>query len=154
MNGISLTSGEIYVLQAPMRTKEIDRLAEDVVVDEAGVDGEEAHQRDQIPPVEEVVPNLVVRLAGNQLFLLDDAPQGKEEGDGAVAGVPKHDGKQEGEGDDGEDGGVHLAVGGHAVGVDQRLEGGGELVGAEKSWRGLRGLRRKLISWSQKSNSS
>ena len=35
--------------------------------------------------------------------------------------VPEHDGEQEGEGGDGEDGGVHLPVAVHAVGVHQAL---------------------------------
>ena len=43
--------------------------------------------------------------------------------------VTEHDGEEEGEGDDGEDGGIHLPVAGHPVGVDERLEGVGELVG-------------------------
>lgn len=37
-------------------------------------------------------------------------PQRKHEHEQAVANVAKHDGKQEGEGDDGEEGGVGLTV--------------------------------------------
>jgi hypothetical protein len=39
-----------------------------------------------------------------------------------VAGVAEHDGEQEGERNDGEDGGVGLAVPGHAVSVNQFLQ--------------------------------
>jgi hypothetical protein len=42
---------------------------------------------------------------------LEDAPEGEEEHECAVARVPEHDGEEEGEGDDGVDGGVRLPVG-------------------------------------------
>ena len=42
--------------------KDVDWFGEDIVVDEPGVDGEGAHQGNQVAPVEEVVPNLVIRL--------------------------------------------------------------------------------------------
>lgn len=49
--------------------------------------------------------------------------------------VAKHDGEQEGKGNDGVGGGVHFSVGGDSVGVVQRLKGGGELVGVVISGR-------------------
>ena len=49
-------------------------------------------------------------------------PAPEERHNDAVPQIPKHDGEEEGEGDDGVHCGVHLAVGGHAVGVDQGLE--------------------------------
>lgn len=42
----------------PRRTKDVERLGEAVVVNQARVDGEDAHKEDQIAPVEEGVPNL------------------------------------------------------------------------------------------------
>ena len=45
--------------------------------------------------------------------------------------VPEHDGKQEGEGGDGEDCGVDLPIGVHSVGVHQVLVASGVLVGPE-----------------------
>ncbi len=50
--------------------KDIHGLGEDVVVDEPGVDGEDAHESDEVAPVEEVIPDLIVRLPGFQLLLL------------------------------------------------------------------------------------
>ena len=52
---------------------------------------------------------------------LIDHEGGCQQEDGAVTRVPEHDGEQEGEGGDGEDGGVHLPVAVHAVGVHQAL---------------------------------
>jgi hypothetical protein len=50
--------------------KDVHGLGEDVVVDEPGVDGEDAHERDEVAPVEEVIPDLIVRLPRFQLLLL------------------------------------------------------------------------------------
>lgn len=57
-----------------------------------------------------------------------------------MACVPEHDGEEEGEGDDGEDGGIHLPVCRHTVGVNQLLEGVGELICPEEGRRRLGGL--------------
>ena len=54
--------------------------------------------------------------------------------------ITKHDGEEEGEGDDGVGRGIHLAVGGHAVSVYKRLETLGELVRAVVRRRVLEGL--------------
>ena len=80
------------------------------------------------------------------LFYLQDAPEGEKEHERAVAGVPEHDGEEEGEGDDGIDGRVGLPVGGHPVGIDESLEGAGELVGAEEGGRRLR-VRHLVQNW-------
>jgi hypothetical protein len=48
-------------------------------------------------------------------------PEGEEEDEESVSGIAEHDAEQEGEGDDGEDGWVHLLVVCHAVVVDQSL---------------------------------
>ncbi len=50
--------------------KNVHGLGEDVVVDEPGVDGEDAHERDEVTTVEEVIPDLIVRLPCFQLLLL------------------------------------------------------------------------------------
>jgi hypothetical protein len=50
--------------------KDVHRLGEDVVVDEPGVDGEDPHERDEVATVEEVIPDLIVRLPRFQLLLL------------------------------------------------------------------------------------
>ena len=38
---------------APRRAEDVDRLGEDVVVDEAGVDGEQTHHQDDVATAEE-----------------------------------------------------------------------------------------------------
>ena len=38
---------------APRRAEDVDRLGEDIVVDEAGVDREQAHQQDDVATAEE-----------------------------------------------------------------------------------------------------
>ena len=45
-------------LDAPRRTEDVERLGEAVVVNQARVDGEDAHEEDEVAPVEEGVPNL------------------------------------------------------------------------------------------------
>ena len=106
----------------PGGAKDVHRLREDIVVDEPGVDGKDAHQEDDITTVEEVVPYLVVRLSCHQLLLFDNHVESKAKHDDAVASISKHDGKEEWEGDDGEDCRVGLSVRGDSVGVDESLD--------------------------------
>lgn len=58
--------------------------------------------------------------------------------------IAEHDGEEEGEGDDGEYGGVDFLVPGHTVGIDDELEDGGEGVGFEEC-RGVSGFRRSVL---------
>lgn len=51
-------------LDAPRGPKDVKRLGEAVIVDQAGVDGEDAHEQDQVAPVEEGVPDLVQENKG------------------------------------------------------------------------------------------
>ncbi len=44
-----------------MRSEDVERLCEDVVVDEAGVDREEGHGQDDVAAAEEDVEDLVLR---------------------------------------------------------------------------------------------
>lgn len=48
-----------------------------------------------------MVTHLIVRLLGEQTFLVKDHPKGCQEHHGPVTTVSKHHGKQEGESDDG-----------------------------------------------------
>jgi len=56
-----------------------------------------------------------------------------------MAEITKHDGKEEGERDEGVRSGVDLLVAADTIGVDDDLEGVGELVGTEERRRGARG---------------
>lgn len=48
-------------LHVPCRTKDVKGLWETVIVYQAGVDGEQAHQQDDITPFEERVPDLHIK---------------------------------------------------------------------------------------------
>ena len=48
-------------LDTPGRAKDVQRLGEAVVIDQARVDGEDAHEEDEVAPMEEGVPNLAPR---------------------------------------------------------------------------------------------
>ena len=45
-------------VDAPARSEQVEGLGEAVVVDEAGVDGEHAHQQDDVAALKEGVPDL------------------------------------------------------------------------------------------------
>uniref|UniRef100_A0A1I8J5W1 Secreted protein n=1 Tax=Macrostomum lignano TaxID=282301 RepID=A0A1I8J5W1_9PLAT len=118
-------------LDAPAGAEDVHRVREHIVIDEASVDGEQAHQQDDVAAVEEGGPDLRGLGGGRQLALAQHHPQRRQEHQGAVPEVAVHHGKEEREGDDGEWRGVRLAVGGHAVRVDDVLEADRQLVDAE-----------------------
>ena len=74
-------------------------------------------------------------LAGHQVH-------SKEEHQQAMAHISKHDGKQEWEGDDGEDRWVDLSVAGYAIGMNNLLEGAVDLVCLKIGWGRLVGHQR------------
>lgn len=53
----------------PLGAKYVDRLGEQIVVNGSGVDGEQTHEKYDVPATEEDVPDLVVRLLGQELLL-------------------------------------------------------------------------------------
>jgi len=65
----------------------LTNLGEDVVVNDSGVDGECAHQGDEIPSAEEDLPDLAADVLGLQLTLAETHPEAESEDDEAVAGV-------------------------------------------------------------------
>ncbi len=68
------------------------------------------------------MPDFTVDLFGLELTLSETHPESESEDDESMAGVAEHDGKQEREGDDGEDGRVGLAVTGNPIRVNQFLK--------------------------------
>ena len=72
--------------------------------------------------------NLIQLLLAHGL-LPQDQNQGKHQQQQPMTKVTKHNGKQEGEGDNGEGGRVGLPVFGHTIGIHNLLEGVGDLVG-------------------------
>ena len=74
----------------PRRTEDVDGLGKDVVVDEAGVDGEDGHEEDQVPAAEEDLPDLGADPFFLQLLLTKDHPDGEAQHDETVTSVTKH----------------------------------------------------------------
>ena len=105
----------------PVASKDVDRFAKDVVVNEAGVDAKKAHHGDDVAAAEKDVENLILGRGFSQRILFEDQKQPDYKEDKAMPGVAEHHGKQEGKGGDGVHGRVHLPVGVGAVGVDQVL---------------------------------
>ena len=114
-----------------------DGLAEDVVVDEAGVDGEGAHHGDDVAPAEEDGADFVVLHLLLEGLLPQDHEEPEEEEDDSVAKVAEHDGEEEGERGDRVHRRVHLHVRIDAVRVDEHLVAGSVLVGPVERWRRL-----------------
>jgi hypothetical protein len=125
---------------APRRAEDVDRLGEDVVVDEARVDAEQGHEEDDVAAAEEDLHDLVALEAELELSLAQDHEQGEEEHDEAVARVAEHHREQERKRDDGERGRVDLAVRRDAVRVHDALEARRELVRPVMGGRLLFGL--------------
>ena len=59
---------------APRRAKDVESLGEAVVVNEARVNGEDAHEEDEIAPVEEGVPDLWRGQRGQRSVSSDPDP--------------------------------------------------------------------------------
>ncbi|CAM5999183.1 unnamed protein product [Sphagnum balticum] len=97
-------------------------------VAEAAVEGEDGHQQHQVSDGVDVGEE-------GARGLTDDEPQREGEEEAAVTDVSEHDSEEEGEDGDGEDAGIYLLVSRHPVDVYQLLEGGGEGVDLEVSWR-------------------
>lgn len=106
--------------------------AEALVVNEAGVHGEQAHEQEQIAAPEEGLPDLILHGLHGRLVLSKHHGQGKEEHEQPVAHVAKHYREEEGEGDDGVGCRVDLLVAAHTVGIHNALEAGSEAVGADE----------------------
>ena len=98
-----VAGGEGQVLGTPVGTEDVHGLAEDVVVDEAGVDREDAHQEDDVAASEEDVEDLGDVALGLQTLLCEDHPEGGGEHDHPVPGVPEHHGEEERKGGDSVD---------------------------------------------------
>ena len=113
---------------APLRAEQVDRLGEDVVVDEARVDAEERHEQDDVAAAEEVLDDLVALERLLEVRLALDHEQRREEHDEAVANVAEHHGEQERKRDDHERRRIDLAIARHTVRVHDVLEADGELV--------------------------
>mmetsp|Transcript_59342 Transcript_59342/g.145717 ORF Transcript_59342/g.145717 Transcript_59342/m.145717 type:complete len:215 (-) Transcript_59342:1069-1713(-) len=115
------------------------RNGEELVVDEARVGGEDAHQEDVVAPLVERAEHLVGSEVRELLLEIAQQPASERHHD-PVTDITEHDTEEEGEGDDREDGGVELLVPRGTVRVDDRLRALRELGGAEVGGRGLAGL--------------
>lgn len=129
----------------PLTAKQCHGLGEDIIVDEAGVDREDSHDKSDVASVidhgEELEGDLLERL------LPVDHGQRSAEHDDGVAEITKHDGEQEGEGNNNGNGRVDFLVSGGTIGVDDGLECFGKLVGLEISRRLLVGANLVDDGW-------
>ena len=107
-------------------------LWKNVIVDESSVNRENSHQSYQVSSGKENLPDLRINLFRLQLPLSQTHPDSKRENDESVPGIAKHDGKEEGEGDDGENSWIGLTIAGNSVSINQLLESRCKLVGPEK----------------------
>ena len=64
-------------LDTPGRAEDVQRLGEAVVIDQARVDGEDAHEEDEVAPMEEGVPNLAPERQKTTISGLWTRPQGR-----------------------------------------------------------------------------
>mmetsp|Transcript_60124 Transcript_60124/g.158160 ORF Transcript_60124/g.158160 Transcript_60124/m.158160 type:complete len:742 (+) Transcript_60124:648-2873(+) len=119
----------------PAGVEEVEAEREEVVVEEAGVHAEDTHHGQDVPGFVEL------RDAELELVGLPDGVDAQRKEHGPVAYVAVHHSEEEGEGDDGEERGVDLAVLGEPVRVHEVLEDPGELVLADVRGRILPRLR-------------
>lgn len=134
---VSALAEEVFirVIDAPGGAEDVEGLGEDVVVDHARVDTEQAHEKDDVASSKDDAKHLVLDFL--QGFFLD-AKVSREDGDKeTMAGVAEHDGEQEREGDDSVQARIDLPVVSHAVSVDKHLEAVSELVCPDESRRHL-----------------
>ena len=126
--------GAGVVIDRPLTAKEIHRLREDIIVDEASVAREETHQEDDVTTAEENVPDLIGGLLGSQFLLSCDHPESKHCHDQTMTQITEHDAEQEWESDDGVQSGISFLVRCDSICVDQVLEATSEFVCSIECW--------------------
>ena len=125
--------GEVH--RAPLRAEEVDRLAENVVVQEARVHGEEAHEQNDVATVEESQEYFARRSESGDPVFLDHQVQGEEKHEKTVSSVTEHHCKQKWKCDDGEGNRIYFQVIGDTVSVNYGLEAGGDFARSiERRW--------------------
>mmetsp|Transcript_2580 Transcript_2580/g.7347 ORF Transcript_2580/g.7347 Transcript_2580/m.7347 type:complete len:364 (+) Transcript_2580:1464-2555(+) len=124
-------------LEVVVGSKDGHWAGEDLVVDEACVHAKEAVEEDHIATAVAHLDEIVELLALERCLVADHVvPEEHEQR--SVAKISEHDAEEEGEEDNGEGAGIHLAIAGGAVRVDEGLEAAAEGVHGEV--RGRRGL--------------
>lgn len=132
--GVEIESGDLLEGKViansdpPTRAEHVNGLGEDVVVEEAGVDGEERHEQDDVAAAEEDLPDLVVLALVTQPVLGQDHEECEQQHDEAVARVAEHHREKERKRDHCERRRVELPVACDTVRVDDVLETFRELV--------------------------
>jgi len=112
-----LVSDGQSVINVEAGTEPVVGDGEEFVVEETVVDSEETHHEEQVSELLDLLHGAVVELVVEQAHDHTD-----EEDQGSVTVITEHDSEQEGEGHNGEDGGVSFLVGGDTVGVGDLLE--------------------------------
>lgn len=85
----------------PTAAENVERFGEQIVVDEARVHGEHAHEQHDVSSGEENVPDFVGGFFGAKRTLVDDHPGGEQRENDAVTQIAEHHSEQDRERDDG-----------------------------------------------------
>jgi len=137
--GINFTVPDITItFVVEVGAVDVHRNRHDIVVNDTAVNGEETHEEDDITTAENHVNHFIetLLLAGLGEALLEEDEQTTDESDNAtVTNITVHDTEEEGEENDGEETRVELTILGETVGVDNSLEGLGELVAVDVGGR-------------------
>merc|ERR1712054_386846 len=110
-------------------SEQVERDRSDLVVDETHVNGRDRHDHEEVTPTERNGEHLVAHEGKG--LLVADAHESKDQEDGSVKDVTKHDSEKEGEDRQGKEGWVGLLVASDTIGIDNALEGTSVLVRGE-----------------------
>lgn len=120
----------------PLTGEDSERLREDIVVEETGVHREDTHHQHNVTTIECHVSQFV-QLGPEELSLPEDHRSRSQGHEQTVTEITEHDGEQKGESNNRRQTRVDFLVLGNTVGVDDCLEGLGELVRLHEGRRSL-----------------
>lgn len=103
----------------------------EVVVDEAHVGREDAHEQEEVPDW----GHGACKSAGVRL-VCETQPDGENEQQRSMHDVAEHDSEEEGERDDVKDSGIDLLVSWNSVCIHDFLEGPQEIIRLKQGWLG------------------
>ena len=125
---------------SPRRSKHVDGLREDVIVNDARVNAKQAHEQDDVATAEENLKHFVVLEFALEIVFAQHQKQRRQKHDEPMAKVAEHHSEQKWKRYDGERRRIEFSIAGDAVGVYDILKATRELVEAMMSGRLLFGL--------------
>lgn len=138
----------------PARVPDVQRLGEDIVIDQSSEHGEHAHEKDDIAtavqfgylrqnaefPLKTPVHLLEERskhfsnINLLDLLLVENHRRCGQSDEDTMAQITEHDSEQEGECHNGEQARIDFLIGSNAIAIDDGLEAFRELVDTVESW--------------------